>query len=792
MSGTTPPPFGEMLRSFRVRAGLSQEALSDVSAVSVRTISDLERGQRTSAHLETIRLLAQALRLSSDQYQQFVESAHPANGGSAAVDARPGPGRWSASVPAPTTPFVGRVQELDELLSILECRSGEIVTLTGPGGVGKTRLAIEAAHRLAPSFDDGAVFVDLAMVTEPERVPDAIAQVLGLTLQSASTGELLASFLSTREVLLVLDNFEQLIDAATFVARLQAACPNLTILITSRVRLRLSNECERAVSPLFLANVTDPLDRLQTNEANRLFAERARRVDPRFTLSDQNAVAVTEICRRLDGLPLAIELAASRLRILPVPALLDRLDQRLPLLTGGDRDLHPRQQSMRETIAWSYDLLPPVEQRFLRWMSVFVGGLSLESVEALGFEIGLSPIESLETVTTLVESGLAMRVRAMPEHARFQMFETIREFGLERLAQMNELDAARRFHASHFLEFVSRDAPRPDELVRETWIGQISPEHPNLIPAFDYLCVPETADQGVQFAAALGAYWDYCGPLSEAQPRLNRVLAISSPEPTLLKMNVLCWTSSIIGLSRDYQAGLAAATQCVELANRIGTPSDRAAAIQAMAWVQEYHEHFDSARDLLEQAMELWESVGNTVLHAVCLMLHAGLEYARGELERAKQDAARAKLVFQDLGEVGWTSGVTWYQGMFAMADGRPDLAAAFYEQSLRMWLQSDSSEGWFKPLVGLADAGAAAGCYREATRLIGAADEMLSLSGAELMPFDKPGYDRAESLCRYALGDAEFATLHLAGTQLTPEAWLSEASTIVDAARALPTVSAR
>ena len=230
---------------------------------------------------------------------------------------------------------------------------------------------------------------------------------------------------------------------------------------------------------------------------------------------------------------------------------------------------------------------------------------------------------------------------------------------------------------------------------------------------------------------------------------------------------------------------MATATKCVEFANQLGTPSDKAAALQAMAWVQEYHEHFDVARELLEHAMELWESVGNAPMHASCLMLHAGLEYARGDLERAKQEAAQAKVVFLEMGEIGWTSGITWYQGMFAMADGQLGQAAAFYEQSLRTWLQSDSSERWFKPLVGLADAGAAIGCFGEASRLLGAADELLAVAGGELMPFDKPGYQRAASRCRQALGDDGFETLHLAGTQLTRDAWLWEASEIVEAARA-------
>jgi transcriptional regulator with XRE-family HTH domain len=246
MSGSMPPPFGELLRTFRIRSGLSQEALSEASGVSVRTISDLERGQRPSAHLATVRMLANALAIAADEYRQLLEAANPdarlpEQRAIAHVRSGIGSAEWTAPLPAITTPFIGRTSELAELLTALRSRSGDIVTLTGTGGVGKTRLAVEAAHRLQADFADGAAFVDLAMVTEAARVPDAIAGVFGLTLQSDSTGSQLASFLTNRELLLILDNFEQLIDAAPFVAQLVFACPKLAILVTSRVRLRLSN-----------------------------------------------------------------------------------------------------------------------------------------------------------------------------------------------------------------------------------------------------------------------------------------------------------------------------------------------------------------------------------------------------------------------------------------------------------------------------------------------------------------------------------------------------------------------
>jgi predicted ATPase/transcriptional regulator with XRE-family HTH domain len=779
-------PFGEMLRAFRVRAGMSQEALAEASGVSVRTISDLERGQRPSAHLETVRLLASALDLSSDERRRLIESARPVGPVSASSSrTRIGESRWSASIPAPATPLVGRASELDELVAALGARTGEIVTLTGPGGVGKTRLAIEVAHRLAPAYADGAAFVELATVTQAELVPDAIARALGMNPRATAGADQLTALLATREVLLILDNVEQVIEAASFIAQLDAACPHLTVLVTSRARLRVSNEWELAVPPLSLAGPKAPLEELRASDAIQLFAERGRRVDPRFELTDRNIATVAEICQRLDGLPLAIELAASRLRVLSVASLSERLDRRLPLLTGGDRDRPPRQQSMRETIAWSYDLLKPIEQQFLRWMAVFAGGLSLDAAEALGHALGLDQDESLEAVTTLVESGLAARSGPSSGQPRFHLFETIREFALEQLAEASELDAARLFHATHFLEFASQDAPRPDEPIPIAWVGRLAPEYPNLLAAFDYLCIPETAEQSLRFAAAMGPYWHSRGPFSDWLPRLSRAFDLASSEPTVVKVHLLNWLTLVLGPSPDFSKALHVANRGIEMADEVGTTSDRAAALHILAWVHECHEHWATARELRDQASELWKSVGNTYMHAMCLAMNATSAYALGDLDRAQRESEQSVSIFRALGALDWSASTACSQGTFAVAGGRLDLGAAYYEQSLRTWMQTESASRWYRPLVGLADIAAALGQPEVAARLIGAADEMLIVSGRDLPFFDRPGYARAETRCREALGSADFEESRRAGSLLTPEAWLMAAGKIVDAARA-------
>lgn len=791
MPGSNTPPFGEMLRIFRFRAGLSQEALSESAGVSVRTISDLERGQRPSAHLETIRLLANALDLSSDERRSLLESSHPESvvADAPAIEiprAAFAPNRWTTSIPAPATPLIGRGNELEEVLQALT-GAGEIVTLTGPGGVGKTRLAIEVAHRLAPAFTDGAAFVSLATVTDPELVPEAIARSLGFTPRSAAGVDHLAALLASRELLLILDNMEHVIDAAPRIAQLGADCPQLTLLVTSQVRLRISNERAIAVPPLALADHQATIDQLRSSDAIQLFAERARRVDAQFDLSDENVTTVSEICRRLDGLPLAIELAASRLRVLPPPVLLERLDRRLSLLTGGDRDRPPRQQSMRETIEWSYELLDPTAKRYLRWMSVFVGGLSLDSAEALGRALGLDADASLEVVTALVESGLAVRAVRTNGQPRFHLFEIIREFGLEELTEAGGLDAARLFHATHFLEFASHDAPRPDEPIPIAWVGRLAADYPNLLAAFEFLCVAETAEQCLQLAAALGPYWHTRGLFSDWLPRLNRAIELESPKPSIVRLHVLHWLTLILGASPDFSHAVHVANQGIAMANQIGTTSDQAAAIHILAWVHESHERWETALELRNQAIVLWISVGNTYMHAMCLAMNAMTAYALGDLDRAQRDGNQAVAMFRESNALDWIASTTCSLGTFAVAGGQLDLGATHYEQSLRTWLQTESASRWYRPLVGLADVAAGIGEFTIAARLLGAADELLTSGGRELPYFDQPGYARAEARSRAALGSAVFEDYRHMGSLLLPEAWLSEAREIVDAAQASP-----
>ena len=409
-----------------------------------------------------------------------------------------------APLPVPFTALVGRTREIAGIAALLGRDDVRLVTLTGPGGVGKTRAAIAAAREIAVRFRHGARFVTLAPVNGAHLVAAAIAQALGVQEAGDTPVEQrLVAFLRDKHLLLVLDNFEHVVDAAPLVAHLLASCPDLHVLATSRIPLKLSGEREYALAPLGVADPAEPASPGETvhSDAVLLFAERARAVAPDFQLSADMAPLISEICRRLDGLPLAIELAAARVKVLPPSALLARLEHRLPLLTGGNRDLPDRQRTMRDAIAWSYDLLSPEEQVLFRLLSVFVGGFSLEAAEFVAGEgergndgqenasppVPLTPLPpTLDGITSLVDKSLVRpeaspAPRGFPE-PRYGMLETIREFGLEQLAKAAEEDDVRRAHAAWCLDLAERARER--SLSGRRWsIPTVEPDSLRLVEA---------------------------------------------------------------------------------------------------------------------------------------------------------------------------------------------------------------------------------------------------------------------------------------------------------------------
>ncbi|MGH2613966.1 MAG: ATP-binding protein [Thermomicrobiales bacterium] len=680
----------------------------------------------------------------------------------------------------PLTSLIGREHELASLTTLLRGADVRLVTLTGTGGMGKTRLALEAGARLRRDFGDGVVFVDLTPLRDADLVIPTIAGALGVRERVGQRLlDTLARFLAPKQMLLLLDNCEQVLGAAPEIAALLVTCPRLSVLATSREALHVRGEREFELLPLPLpqSRHLPAIAELASVPAVTLFVERASASSPGFTLTTENATAVAAICRRLDGLPLAIELGAARSKMLPPAAMLTRLEQRLSLLTGGSRNLPARQRTMRDAIAWSFDLLTESEQALFRRLAVFVGGWTLEGAEAVSG--GWGDFEVLAGMDALTSASLVQSVAHRNWEWRFAMLETVREYGLERLAASGEEEETRRHHAEWCLALAERAEPRLLGPEQGTWLGCLEAELDNLRAAFVWAMQrqPYTA---LRLAAALYLFWQKHGHIEEGSGWLDRALAQGRDAPVKMRAAALLSRAGLAAVQGDFEQAVALGEEGLVLAEETGDEHGVGWALAQIGGARLYAGQPAEAVAFLEQAVARFTATGNVPWRAMTL------DYL-GLAVLTLGDSARAAALYEEALALQRTAGETWATaqtlsrlGELARRAGRLADAAALYGEGLDLAREHDDHWITADCLTGLARVATASGEVERAARLFGAAEAHRWAMGVASVPLalhleDDPNLRTAHAV----LGEGRFLAAWQEGRAMPPEEVIAEAAAV-------------
>ncbi len=574
--------------------------------------------------------------------------------------------------------LIGRDRELREIVD--ELRGTRLLTLTGPGGTGKTRLAREAGRALLAEFEDGVFFVELAAIRDPALVASAVAETLGVKEGAGATpDEALVRFLAGRELLLVLDNFEQVVDAADLVARLLSQAPRVKALVTSRERLHQSAERELSLSPLSLPPADMATDEeLEGYGAVALFVERARFVRAGFGLKELSAAnrsAVVEICRRLDGLPLAIELAAARLRLLTPDVLLGRLDRQLKLLTGGARDLPERQQTMRAAIAWSYELLDGDERRLFERLSVFADGWTLDAAEALAPDEGV-----LDLMTQLADKSLVV-VEERDDEMRCRMLETIRQYAAERLVESGEERRVRAEHAGWFLELVETGAKEYLGTAKVRMLARLDRERENVRAALAW-SAEESPEMLLRLSAAMGRVWAFQGRWSEGRSWLERALAADGP-PSLARATALNWLGELARWQSDLERARTFVTESIAMYRELGDRSNAGRALGELGTIVQNLGDLDAADAMLREALAQYDDPADARMRALVFARLGTVAYDREDFEAVESFNEQALAIFRDIDDRDQVANTLYNLGVMAERRRAYEHATTLLEESL-------------------------------------------------------------------------------------------------------------
>lgn len=760
--------FGRRLKRYRREAHLTQEELAERAGYSSHYVSMMERGVRFPQPL-TVAVLADALALAEMDRQALHAAATP----------RPHVAGSVQRVSPPPLPLIGREYDVACVVRLLHGDDNDrdtvdtvhLLTLTGTGGVGKTSLARQVGSHLAAAFPDGTAFVDLSAVRAPDDVIPTMARALAVReMGGQSIRERLVACLREREMLLLLDSFERVVEAAAAVGDLLASCPRLTVLITSRVPLRLQAEHEFRVQPLVLPEpvYAQASSDLLRSPAVALFVRRARQVKPELALDDEKLALIADICRRLDGLPLAIELAAARVSHLSLPALHSRTQHRLELLTGGARDLPARQQRMRDTIAWSDDLLAPKDQALLRQLSVFAGGWSLAAAEDVAMVAEREPSgdalaggagDTLEGLRALVESSLIIpaddgAAAAGEEDPRYRMLDTIREYAAEQLVAAGELNVLRQRHGAYYVRLAERAEPALQDRDQRVWYPRLECEHDNLRAALDWLLRAGEVELALRLAGALWRFWQRHGDIREGRRWLEAALAAADAAqaqadgqeqeqgqqvPEHVRAKALWGASWLAYHQGDYARSRSLSTEHLALARQHGDALGIRNALTGLGMADLAERKPDEAARSLQAALDVCRPLGNIWQHATSVLNLGNATMLAGDLARAAALYEEAVALYRERGDAVFTARTQQHLGYVALLRGEYAQAATLFAYSLQALYELGEQPGIADGLEAAAAVCAAMGIPRHAVRLLEAASALRERIGVAPLPYLRP-----------------------------------------------------